>query len=450
MTQAGTLYSGGHVLRSDQKRCAWLLAASLFLGDGAVLANGRFPATNAVVSQPGNPKSIALRATYGLLLSKDEGAIWDWVCESAIGYSGNEDPSLVLTASGAIVVGAFNGTSRSIDGGCHWSRDVTWPTSVIDLTVRPNTPNRIYAVTSAFSKMSDAGENLYASGLFVSEDAGAHWTSRTAFDPSLLIDSVEVAPNDPSRAYVSAARYSDHEVIGVVLASDDDGAHWKEHHVALIAGEHGIYVAAVDPKNAARLYLRSAGVDTSRLLVSDDGALTVREIARGALFQGFALADDGATIFAGDKNGLQRAASKDDRFDHVSTASIQCLTSIGATLWACVPTTTGYVLGASGDHGATFASKLKLDGMRGPLRCTAPSAMDICAADWSALQSLINPNASASTTDASVTRSSTATPSNKIIRHSRARFAKQKKRMVRRSRHLRSAPSRFSHVDGPR
>ncbi len=368
-----------------------LLTASLFFGGRTAFANGRFPATNAVVSQPGNPKSIALRATYGLLLSKDEGESWDWICERAIGFNGNEDPSLVLTASGAIVVGTFNGTSRSIDGGCHWSRDNGWPTNVIDLTTRASTPDHIYAATSAFSKMDDAGENLYASRLFTSEDAGAHWSARSTFDASLLIDSVEVAPSDSSRAYVSAARATDHGVVGVILTSDDDGAHWKEHHVALVAEERGIYVAAVDPKNAARLYLRTAGVDASRLLVSDDGAATVHEIARGGLFQGFALADDGATIFAGDKSGLLRAASKDDRFDRVSTSPIQCLASIGASLWACAPMAAGYVLGSSTDHGATFASKLKIDGMRGPLRCAAPSAMDICGEDWSALQSLVRP-----------------------------------------------------------
>jgi hypothetical protein len=258
--------------------------------------------------------------------------------------------------------------------------------------------------------MGDAGENFYASRLFVSEDAGAHWSPRSTFDASLLLDSVEVAPSDPSRAYVSAVRVTAHEVVGVILTSDDDGAHWKEHHVPLIAEERGIYVAAVDPKNAARLYLRTAGVDASRLFVSDDGAATVREIARGGLFQGFALADDGATIFAGDKNGLLRAASKDDRFEHVSRTPIQCLASIDSSLWACAPTSAGYVLGSSNDHGATFASKLKLDGIRGPLRCTAPSAMDVCGDEWSALQSLIHPAASVADASISTPAQMSSTP----------------------------------------
>jgi photosystem II stability/assembly factor-like uncharacterized protein len=386
------------VLRFPLKPCALLLAATLIFGEEAALANGRFPATNAVVVQPGNPKTIALRATFGLLLSKDDGASWDWICESAIGYSGNEDPSLVLTASGAMVVGTFNGTSRSVDGGCHWSHAATWPTNVIDLTTRHRSPDRIVAVTNAFSKMGDAGSNLYASQVLISEDAGASWSVRSTLDPTLLIDSIEVDPSDEARAYVSAVRTSEHATRGVLLVSTDGGAHWKELEIKLIAQEHGAYIAAVDTQNPSRIYVRTASTDTSRLLVSNDAGASFHEIAHGGLLRGFALADDGATIFAGDNSGLSRASTKDDHFDRVSSTPIQCLTSIGTSLWACAPTSVGYVLGASTDHGATFAPKLTLAGMRGELQCTAPSSLDVCAADWSALQSLIHPTASSVTT----------------------------------------------------
>ncbi|MEO7109547.1 MAG: hypothetical protein ABI183_03825 [Polyangiaceae bacterium] len=394
------------------KRCALLVAAGLvfceLFCEKPALANGRFPATNAVVAQPGNPKTIALRATYGLLLSRDEGANWDWICESAIGYSGNEDPSVVLTGSGAMIVGTFSGTSRSVDGGCHWSHDPSWPTNVIDLTTRPRSPERIHAVTNSFSKMGDAGTNLYASQVFISEDAGASWSARSTLDPTLLIDSIEVAPSDPMRTYVSAVRASEHATRGVLLVSSDDGAHWKELEIKLITPEHGVYIAAVDPENPARIYVRTASADASRLLVSNDAGTSFREIASGGLLRGFALADNGVTIFAGDSSGLSRASSKDDHFDHVSSTSVQCLTSIGLSLWACAPTSAGYVVGASTDRGATFAPKLALGGMRGELQCAAPSSMDICAADWSALQSLINPNAAA---DASVSPTTSATAS---------------------------------------
>jgi hypothetical protein len=377
---------------------------AVLFSSSVALANGRFPATNAVVVQPGNPQTMALRATYGVLISKDAGTNWDWICEPAIGMGGVEDPSVVLTASGAIVIGTFNGLSRSSDGGCHWSHDVAWPASVVDLTTRPTSPNRIYAVTNTFSKMTDAAELLYASELFISDDAGAHWSSRTKLDPTLMIDSIEVAPNDSKRVYVSAVT----ETRGALLVSDDDGAHFKRREIKLIAQERGVYIAAVDPRNAARVYVRTANADASRLLVSDDAGISFREISHGASLKGFALADDGATIFAGDESGLLRASSEDDRFDRVSKIPIQCLTAVGKDLWACAPTGVGYVLGASSDRGATFSSKLTLAGMR-ELRCVSPSSMDVCAEDWSALESLVAPSPTMDASIAPTAREATAT-----------------------------------------
>jgi hypothetical protein len=176
----------------------------------------------------------------------------------------------------------------------------------------------------------------------------------------------------------------------VLLVSDDDGAHWKERPLPFTSDDRGVYIAAVDPKSAARIYVRTSGVDASHLLVSDDGGKALREVIRGGPMQGFALADDGATIYVGGpKDGLLRASASDLRFEKRTPTPIQCLTSVGATLWACAPMTAGFVLGASDDHGATFAPKLTLAGMRGPLQCTAPSAMDQCTADWTALRALV-------------------------------------------------------------
>ncbi len=60
-----------------------------------------------LVQKPGDSSHLVLRATYGLLFSNDGGANWDWVCERAIGYSGNEDPTIAISGSGAVIVGTF-------------------------------------------------------------------------------------------------------------------------------------------------------------------------------------------------------------------------------------------------------------------------------------------------------------------------------------------------------
>jgi photosystem II stability/assembly factor-like uncharacterized protein len=371
-------------------------------------ANGRFPASSMLVARPGDPSRLALRATYGMLLSSDGGDTWDWICERAVGYGGNEDPSILIAGSGAIVVGTFTGTSRSTDGGCHWSHDPSWPTGVVDLASRPSAPDRLYAVTSVYAKAGDGGP-LFGSALLVSDDAGAHWTARAPFDPTLLIDSIEVAPSDGARVYASALRPHGQATTAALLVSDDDGAHWKEHPVPYTPEDRGVYIAAVDPKSAARVYLRTSRVDASRVLVSDDSGKTLREIARGGPMQGFALADEGATLYVGGpKDGLLRALASDDRFEKRSPTPVQCLTSIGAALWACAPTRAGYVLGVSTDDGATFAPKLTLAGMRGPLACAAPSALDLCKDDWASLRSLVG---SGEPSDAAATQTAQSHPS---------------------------------------
>jgi len=91
---------------------ATIVATMVALHGENALANGRFPASSMLVARPGDPSRLAMRATYGLLLSSDGGSSWDWVCERAVGYGGNEDPSVVISGSGALVVGTFTGTSR--------------------------------------------------------------------------------------------------------------------------------------------------------------------------------------------------------------------------------------------------------------------------------------------------------------------------------------------------
>jgi hypothetical protein len=64
-------------------------AAFTLLLTGSAAANGRFPKAQQIVTAPGSGgKTIFLRATFGVLVSRDAGATWSWICEQAIGFSG--------------------------------------------------------------------------------------------------------------------------------------------------------------------------------------------------------------------------------------------------------------------------------------------------------------------------------------------------------------------------
>src|SRR4051794_38067835 len=116
------------------RRFAIAVFAFALLAARSGQANGRFPASNAVVFAPADDDAVFVRVTFGLLVSRDKARSWRWICERAIGFSGLEDPSYVVTKSGAIVAGLFDGIRVSRDGGCSWEVVSTDARVFVDLT----------------------------------------------------------------------------------------------------------------------------------------------------------------------------------------------------------------------------------------------------------------------------------------------------------------------------
>src|SRR5262245_26472864 len=81
-------------------------------------ANGRFPASVNVRFQPDETQTILAPATFGLLISHDDGATFHWVCEAGVGYAGVYDPDYAVATDGAIYATTFDGLRVSRDGGC--------------------------------------------------------------------------------------------------------------------------------------------------------------------------------------------------------------------------------------------------------------------------------------------------------------------------------------------
>lgn len=371
--------------RSAVLVAASALAAGLTTGTSAH-ANGRFPASSAMVFSPADDARVMVRTTFGLLVTSDGGSSWSWICERAIGFSGPEDPSYVVTRSGAIVAGLFDGLRVSRDGGCSWTGVKTDATVFVDLTTRAD--GAVVALASSYDRHSDAG-SLYRTQLWLSTDDARSFTPLgPRFDPTLLGETVEVAPSDPSRLYVSAVRGDGAERQGVVLVSTDGGRTWSEGRSMLAPRELAPFIAAVDPKRADRIYLRtSASPETStRLLVSDDAAKTYRTLlaAKGPLL-GFALSEDGASVSAGGPDDGLYVGAPGGELTQVSgpRLKVQCLGRKGDVLWACSSEASGFVAGTSRNGGTSFDARLHLRDIAGPLACPEGSAVaKECGVDW--------------------------------------------------------------------
>ncbi len=363
-------------------------------GPAVAHANGRFPATNALVVAPKDPSFLVLRATYGVLISRDAGKNWDGVCEQSVGFSGVEDPPIALTERPVIVGALFGGLTVSQDQGCSVSllKGPVEKRVMNDVTVVRSRPRDVLALSSSYASRRDGGGNNYASTLFVSKDEGLTFApTPAALDPTILLETVEVAESDASRVYLSGARDAKSggaKVEGVLLVSTDGGATFVEHVLPLLPEERAPYIGAVDPKNPDRVYVRvSGGPDLARgrLLVSDDGAKTFREAwASSGPLAGFAISPDGARVYAGSvKDGLVAADRGALVFEPRAKIQVQCLAVTEGRVLACSNEQSGFVAGASTDDGRTFAPLLRLAGLRGQLACGADSTTAVeCTKGW--------------------------------------------------------------------
>jgi hypothetical protein len=373
-------------------RIGALLGLALSLVADHANANGRYPTAGQVVVAPDNADHLYLRTTFGLLVSKDRGATWDWICETAYGDSTNYDATIGVTAAETILVTLPTGLWSSPDG-CAWGpAPGVGAHAITDLVVRRDTPSAALAVASDYVS-TDAGVSSFASRVYATANDGASWSAIGApVTPPVLVATIEVAASDDARIYLSAARGSGTSFEEMILTSTDTGATWTQADVPAVTNDLGVYLAAVDPSDESRVYVRTqnvnAGTTTGRLLVSSDGAATFQSVYSGGALLGFALSPDGGEVFVGGlwpSDGLHSAPSGSLTFTQGAAISIECLAASGGALYACGDAFSGFPFGVSNDDGATFAHILDFRKIRGPLACPSDSATATCAAQWPAL-----------------------------------------------------------------
>jgi hypothetical protein len=383
------------------------VGGAILLAPAVATANGRFPASNRIVLSATAPELVLVRATYGVLRSQDNGSTWSFLCEDALGLPqlATEDPALELTPAGALVAGLLipAGLDVSNDLGCTWTC-VGGPLAgqpVVDLAVRSETSSTLVALAMPAADVDGPA----GSAVFESTDDGANWTQLgQPLDPALLVATVDVALSDPHRLYVSATRGFGPGRTASLLVSLDDGMTWEERNVPLTTSEAFVYIGAVDPLDADRLYLRTGALKgesgATRLLVSTDAGRSFQVgLTLTGQMLGFALSPDGEKIYAGGNiDGLfvgQREAGTFVRMPSVvqggdggpRNVDIECLATRGSELWACADEASGFIAGVSNDDGATFEPRLHLGNVGTAISCASSATASLaCGADASASQ----------------------------------------------------------------
>lgn len=377
-----------HLRHAAHRTAALAVLAMSLLATGPAAANGRYPLADQIVIDPREPAHLVARATFGLLDSDDGGHTWRWICESAFGSFGFEDPPFAVTASGSTVVAASKGLSISPDRGCSWTRPGIVGTRFgVDVTIRTARPHEALAILSTYT------DGAYSVTLVETLDDGTTWNEvGPPFGADFLATTLEVAPTDPDRVYV-AGKIIPHGQ--AALQRSDDGGHTWVRFPLDMAGSFSIYIGAVDPRNRDVVYLRTTADDLGRVLVSNDGGATWKEIwqAPGDV-SGFALSADGTTLAVGGPAlGVSVASTTEYAFRRTSVIAAYCLAWSGPRLLACAKEAIDrFTIGVSQDQGEHFEALLHLSDVR-PRSCAPDASTAVCTTDWDGVATVLGVDA---------------------------------------------------------
>lgn len=374
-----------------------LVTLAVLLTANAAHANGRMPGANEFVIAPRNPAHMLVRATYGVAQSFDRGASFALTCEEAIGASGViADPPITLTSDGTLVLlPPTGGALISHDTGCSFlvAPAPLAGTRGADLTRDPSDARRVLVLTSTVTAIDSRGFTVVDNTLVETRDDARTWQLVATLPSDFEAETVEVAPSNPRRIYVSGTA-SDDPRLGVLFRSDDGGQSWTKTTLALPAGSGSLFVSAVHPLDPDRLWVRvpargdTLGLLPARLLVSRDQGRTFTELAATtrAMF-GFALSPDGSELaYGGPADGLFVGASEGQSgFEKVSAIGVRCLRwSEDGALYACgTEPSDPFSVAVSQDRGRTFAPLYALRDTC-PQLCPEPPD-SVCRVPWPSL-----------------------------------------------------------------
>ncbi len=102
---------------STHKATAGLALLVLLFFTVPARGHGRFPAAGLVALAPTDGQQIVarIREAPGVVVSRDGGNTWRWICPEAIGIDAETDPPAVITKNGTIIAATFNGLTVSSD-----------------------------------------------------------------------------------------------------------------------------------------------------------------------------------------------------------------------------------------------------------------------------------------------------------------------------------------------
>ena len=343
-----------------------------------VRANGRDPYTSTINFKRGSNTDIVAGMTFGVVVSHDGGATWEWMCERAVGYGGMYDPDYAYSSTDAVFATTFDGLKVMRDR-CSFNATPPGMTFVTKVEIGPDG-----AVYYAASTMTDS--KIYKS----TNDGMTFPTSASPGQPNDWWAGLAVAPSDANRVYVTGYRLvSGMPKVFLLYRSIDGGATFSpmsQTNITPTSPNSIIEIVGISATNPDELYIKvsyeSGSVGDSIYKSTNGGGSWTKILTKSSNFGLAFLKRSNGTCVAGTREmGAWQSTGCDTTWTPLTTAPhIGCLAQDSTgVVYACTQNYASPQLGITSDEYGimksndlvTWTGVLRYQDIKGPVTCPA-------------------------------------------------------------------------------
>lgn len=390
------------VLKSSRSRRTYLqsprqrLAAAVVVGlalaaPNRAVADGAFPDSTQIFVPAEAPHRIILATNFGLIVSDDDGATWEWSCEprdddSTILYQKAASPSQRIFA-----VLISHPMVYSDDLACTWTASGGSLSSLVarDAFPDPTSVDRVLAIAVPPTNV------LQPSSVYRSTDGGLTFGASLISGPTDGdVLGIESAVSDPATMYAAMYGTANNMIDPIFARSSDSGVTWSSTNLGPMIGPATVRIIAVDPTNPRHLFLRIGDTGSGEKLgVSTDGGLTITEpVGVDKQLTAFARLASGTILVAG-------LDSKDEGVGFRSTDGgvtfvpwtkpphLRALAERDGKLYAAADNVLDmFAAGVSTDEGLTWSPLLTYNQVKRIKPCVKDACQDTCQTMYMLMQ----------------------------------------------------------------
>ena len=218
--------------------------ASIVTTAGSARANGALPGSFGILLPAVRQHDVVLATNFGMIISEDDGATWQWTCEQVetnFGYLYAVGPAPNDRYYG---LSPEQGLAYSDDGSCSWHRSAGALADKIasDFFVDPTDAARVVAVAAGL----DEEGGVTPQAVYESLDAGTTFNPTPLYTapPEAVVVGLEIARSNPNIVYI--AMYTTPGRHPKLLRSEDRGRTWAERDIEAAVGPNDSRILTVD------------------------------------------------------------------------------------------------------------------------------------------------------------------------------------------------------------